>query len=374
MGGEVEKEGYGELRSSVIDAGLCTMCGGCVSSCPVSVLEYSKDSIALKGDCIECGTCMRVCPGRGIDMSLHEKELYGRSRRKTIGTRFGMYIERKHLTSSRMEFVRASYYGGRVASVLISAMEEGHIDSALMTDWGDEGLISQGRAAIARSREEVLSLVSSKYVFSPVLTLLKEVHEDETLHRLAVVGLPCHVQALRKMMKDPVASKYTTKVCYVIGLNCGGPLRSEDEWRTSISPLLGAEPGQIVEFRAHKVTGTSIRLDAKLKDGAQITKVVPISSYLSVFAKGPIWGRCLMCMDYSAELSDVTFGAPIIRSEKGKKLLDDALEKGYLKPSSYKKRFTQNVTDLYAGRRKKRRALKNIRKRASKGEPVPEYG
>jgi coenzyme F420 hydrogenase subunit beta len=369
----VEKEGYVELRKRVIDAGLCTMCGGCVASCPVTVLDFAKDSIILEGECIECGTCFRICPGKGIDLSLHEKELFGRSRKKVIGTRFGIHMEREHLTSSVMEFVKASYYGGRVASVLISAMEKGLIDSVLMTDWGEEGLISQGRAAIARSREDILSLVSSKYVFSPVLTLLREAHEDHTLHRLAVVGLPCHVQALRNMMKDPVASKYTTKVRYVLGLNCGAPLRSEDDWRTSISPLVGMDPGSINGFRAHKVAGTKIELEAWMKDGEKKSKVVPIGSYLSIFAKGPIWSRCLMCTDYSAELSDITFGTPIIRSGKGKELVDSALEKGYLKPSSYKKRFTQTVTDLYAGGRKKRRARRNIRRKLSKGEPVPEY-
>ncbi len=369
----MDREGYTELRRRIIDAGLCTLCGGCVASCPVSVLDFARDSITLKGECIECGACVRICPGKGVDLSSHEKELYGRSRKKPIGTRFGVYIERKHLTSSVMEFVKASYYGGRVASVLISAMEKGLIDSALMTDWGDKGLISQGKAVIARSRDDILSLVSSKYVFSPVLTLLRKADEDDSLENLAVVGLPCHVQALRNMMKDPAASKFTGKVRYVIGLNCGAPLRSEDEWRASISPLIGAEPGSIMEFKARKVKGTSIKVEARMKDGGQISKVVPIGRYLAIFAKGPIWGRCLMCTDYSADLSDVTFGAPIIRSGKGKELVDRALESGYLKRSSFKKRFTQNVTDLYAGGRKKRRASRNIRKRTSKGEPVPEY-
>ncbi|MGA1848300.1 MAG: Coenzyme F420 hydrogenase/dehydrogenase, beta subunit C-terminal domain [Thermoplasmatota archaeon] len=369
----MDREGYVELRRGVIDAGLCTLCGGCVASCPVSVLDFAKDSITLKGECIECGTCLRICPGKGIDLSSHEEELFGRRRKKVIGTRFGIHIERKQLTSSVMEFVKASYYGGRVASVLISAMEKGLIDSALMTDWGDEGLISQGKAVMARSRDDILSMVSSKYVFSPVLTLLREAQEDDSVKHLAVVGLPCHVQALRNMMKDTTASKFTGKVRYVVGLNCGAPLRSEDDWRASISPLLGADPGSIMEFRAHKVTGTTIKVEARMKDGGQISKVVPIGRYLSIFAKGPIWGRCLLCTDYSAELSDITFGAPVIRSERGKELVDRALESGYLKRSSYKKRFTQNITDLYAGGRKKRRASKYIRKRASVREPVPEY-
>ena len=99
-------------------------------------------------------------------------------------------------------------------------MESVLIDAALLTDWNGHGHLSIGDGKIARTKEEIMSLASSKYVFSPVLTRLKEIAEDPTISSAAIVCLPCTIQGFRKMELLPQTMELTRKVNYVIGLNC----------------------------------------------------------------------------------------------------------------------------------------------------------
>ncbi|MBN1389106.1 MAG: Coenzyme F420 hydrogenase/dehydrogenase, beta subunit C-terminal domain [Candidatus Thermoplasmatota archaeon] len=365
--------GFEDLRREVVDAGLCTRCGGCVASCPVNVLEFGKESIVLIGDCIKCGACLRICPGKGVDMSAHEKRLFSRSRRSRPGGKNGIYQERRHLTSVSREFMKAGYFGGRVSSVLAAALEARSIDAALVTDWSDNGSLSTGKGIIARTKEEVIQAASSKYVFSSVLTLLPLVQKDPDIKKIAVVGLPCQVQAVRNMQADPALEHLTSKIEYLISLNCGAPNMSEDGWRATVSRLMDVPANNVRSFRYRKVSSTRIGLEVRTIDGNIITKEMLISSFLRNVNMGPKWPRCMFCPDYSGELSDISFGAPVIRTDRGMELVRNAEDRGYLKRSSFKKSRSQDITDLFVGYRKRRHYSRNVERRRRKKLPVPLY-
>ncbi|MGA1819395.1 MAG: Coenzyme F420 hydrogenase/dehydrogenase, beta subunit C-terminal domain [Thermoplasmatota archaeon] len=366
-------KGFDDLKREVIDPGLCTRCGGCAASCPVQVLEFNSEGIALSGDCIDCGTCLGICPGKGIDMTGHEKRLFSRSRKRDLGRGLGIYLDKEQLTSSNREIVKVGYYGGRVTSVLVAALEAGMIDAALLTQWAEDGSLSTGNGIIARTEEEVISAASSKYVFSSVLTLLPKVREDATIENAALVCLPCQVQAFRNMEAYPATTSLTAKVGYLISLNCGAPNMSEASWRKAASDLVGTSPEQVTGLKYWKISSTKVRVEAALKDGGVRSKELNMAFFLKRVNKGPRWGRCDLCPDYSGELSDLTFGAPVIRTERGRELLDNAKKMGMLKGSSFKKSVSQNVTDLYVCVSKKKRARRNIRRRRKQGLPYPEY-
>ncbi|MGA1866310.1 MAG: Coenzyme F420 hydrogenase/dehydrogenase, beta subunit C-terminal domain [Thermoplasmatota archaeon] len=365
--------GFDELRIDVIDAGLCTRCGGCVASCPVNVLEFGKDGISINGECIRCGACLRICPGKGVEMSDHEKRLFSRYRDHALGKRYGIYIEKRHLTSARKEFIKAGYFGGRVTSILVAALEAGSIDAALLTDWSDDGALSTGKGMLARTREDIVKAASSKYVFSSVLTMLPEVQKDPDVGSVAIVLLPCQVQAFRNMEMDTAARHLTTKVRYLISLNCGAPNMSEGDWRGSISRLMSVPPGEVQSFRYRKISSTRIELEVRTFNDEVVKKEVLVSHFLRNVNRGPRWPRCNLCPDYSGELSDLSFGPPIIRTDKGMELVRNAEARGYLARSSLKKSISQDITDLFVGSRKKRCYSRNMQKRKKIGAPVPVY-
>jgi coenzyme F420 hydrogenase subunit beta len=255
----------------------------------------------IKGECISCGICSDICPGGGIDLTKFEKELFDRSRKRPIGHRLGIYRKKEQLTSSKKEFVRAGYFGGRITSVLIAALEKGMIDAALVTDWNQDGALSIGTAMIARSKEDIISTASTKYVFSPVLTMLKRIEKDPGISRAALVGLPCNIQGFRKMQDDPRTSKLTRKIEYVIGLNCGAPQMKEDTWRELISRITEIPEKEISSVRYRKISSRVLKLVVEREGTERYEKTIGIAELLTPIAKADHCERCRLCPDYSSE-------------------------------------------------------------------------
>jgi coenzyme F420 hydrogenase subunit beta len=370
----MQDPGFQQLKKSVIDADLCTRCGGCVASCPVDVLKFGPYRIEIEGECVNCGTCLRICPGSGVDFSSIKKDLFGGSEKSRFGTGCAINKKRMNLVATDREEFTRGYFGGRVSAVLINGMETGLIDGALVTGWGEGRYLSVGSATIARNRREVLDHASSKYVFSPVLTLLKAVESDPALENVALVGLPCHVEAFRKMERNRIAGKYTSKVKYVIGLNCGAPNMDEESWRRAVEKLTGVPGGEVKVFRNWKIKSDLLRFHVELEGGPTKEVDIPLKRYFQVIHSLPNWPRCDMCPDYSAELSDVTFGGPTIRTERGKEIVMSALDRGKLKRGSIKRSAGQMILNTVMCRIKRRRTSKKMRERERKGLPVPDFG
>ncbi len=56
--------GY-DIFTEVVNKGLCTGCGTCVSACPTRALEFSKRTQRPQFNrlfCISCGSCLAACP------------------------------------------------------------------------------------------------------------------------------------------------------------------------------------------------------------------------------------------------------------------------------------------------------------------------
>ncbi|MFW3146864.1 MAG: Coenzyme F420 hydrogenase/dehydrogenase, beta subunit C-terminal domain [Thermoplasmatota archaeon] len=373
MGPGGESMDFGKLEREVIESDLCCLCGACVASCPVNVLRFDKDSIVIEGNCISCGTCGRVCPGKGFDFTAYQSGKFGSTSRGPPGTGMGIYRSRYNLVATDREVLKTGYFGGRVSAVLINGLENGLIDAALLTDWGDEGSLSVGKAVLVKDRNGVLEMASSKYVFSPVLTLLGEVSQDPEIRSVAVVGLPCHMEALRNMGSDRTASEITSKIRYLISLNCGAPNLGESGMRKMASDICGIPADSIVSFRARKPSKSAISVKVLDSDGVEHEKEMTMAAYMNGFRRSRRWPRCEICPDYSGIASDVTFGAPLVRTEAGEQLVTSAVENGHLKKGTFARYLYQLALDLFVSGLKVRRTKKDIRRRKREGRNFPRY-
>jgi len=140
-----ERISFGKLKREIIDPGICTLCGACVASC--EVLEVVAGKPTLKGPCTACGVCYNQCP-RTITT---ESSLIGSVR--------DVFTARTLLSEVKGQD------GGVVTSMLLYGLEEGLIDSAVVTVKSDEEPWKPV-PIVAQTREDILRSAGSIYVHS----------------------------------------------------------------------------------------------------------------------------------------------------------------------------------------------------------------
>ena len=345
------KISFHDLDTAVISKGLCTGCGTCVGVCPSKVVamgyEHQEPEPILTGTCKECGFCVDVCPGKEVPLKDLDVKFLGKERNfmeDAIGIYRGCY---KGWAADRHTRMNSSS-GGMVSALLIYALEHDIIDAALLTGW-DEKAPYRCRPIIARNREDVLNACRWSAEIVPNNELLYQAVMEEKLGRLAVVGLPCHIHGLRKLQQCGKPKKVANAITFSIGLFCAATyymegikhLIHEFSDVSSLDDIVamdyrgGAEPGSLSVVTADK----------------RIHHVASKHDYTWHFL-GPASfkrDRCLMCVDFSAELADVSCGdifqpvvpgtkrvvATITRTDIGESLVRRAAEKGYIEYSDH---------------------------------------
>jgi coenzyme F420 hydrogenase subunit beta len=259
-----------------------------------------------KSRCNRCGLCHDACPGHGVDFEGLSVALFGDiPEDPAVGRYLGCYVG--HAVDKGVRYNGAS--GGIVSALLIFALEEGLIDGALVTRLRRDDPLKP-EPFIARTREEILSAAGSKYCPVAANTAIQEVLDSDD--RIAVVGLPCHIQGLRKA--ERCIPKLARQVRYRISLACS--LNFSFRGTERFIENLGISPDsvEVFQYRGRGWPGSAlIRLD----DGTK--QVVP---YPECYRQlGPYsLRRCTLCSDMLGELSDLTCGdawiPQIMRTDK----------------------------------------------------------
>jgi len=328
----------GQTIESVIKDKLCTGCGTCVSLCPNEALELTLDyekGIYVpelnKERCIDCSVCYEVCPGSGIDFGGLSKEIFGKKPNNVlIGSYLNCYTG--YATDRKIRYNSAS--GGLVTQLLIFALEAGIIDGALVTRMKTSETLKP-EPFIARTKNEIIAASKSKYCPVPANLALSEILEEEG--RFAVVGLPCHIQGVRKA--ERINKKLRERIVLHLGLFCS---HASTFWATELFlQRIGVEKKEIVSLD-YRGEGWPGFMKILLKDGT--TKMLPLPLYWDFLGQDfLIPRRCLMCSDGLNELADLSFGDAwlpdfsndnlgtsilIARSSAGKRLLKNAKSAG----------------------------------------------
>ena len=166
--------------------------------CPTSAIEMLIDEQRgvyvpklNANKCTKCGICFKVCPGHSIDFNDLSLEIFKKkSNNKLIGNFDNCYLA--HAIDSEIRFNSAS--GGLITSLLIFALEQGHIDGALVTRMKKNDPLKP-EPFIAKTREEIIDASKSKYCPVSTNIVIKEILKYDG--KIAVVGLPCHINGIR---------------------------------------------------------------------------------------------------------------------------------------------------------------------------------
>jgi coenzyme F420 hydrogenase subunit beta len=144
-----------------------------------------------------------------------------------------------------------------------------------------------------------------------------------------MVGTPCQIHTVRKMQVLGVIPSDVIK--YYFGLFCMENFSFNDLQLEALGERHGFNPLQIAKVNVKE------DFFLYLKDGRVIH--IPFEEVDSIARPA-----CLVCPDFSAEYSDISFGGlgspegyttVLIRSEKGKWVYREALNAGYIRERRY---------------------------------------
>ena len=123
-----------ELDAKVIKTGLCTLCGACVGNCPY--LAAYEGRVLLKDICdLPQGRCQAACPRISLDLDELSEVVFGVPYPEDgLGT--ARHVVMARTTDSKIR-ARAQD-AGAVTALMKFAMEEGFIDSAILTSFEDK--------------------------------------------------------------------------------------------------------------------------------------------------------------------------------------------------------------------------------------------
>ena len=280
---------------------LCSGCGTCAGLCPNSAIEMLKNKekyvpVVFPQKCNYCGFCFDICPGQSIDFMKLNSEIFQKIPDDIIGNNIRCYTGR-----SQTEVHELSTSGGLISELLIFALEEGIIDGALVTKMNIKKPFDP-EIFVARSKSEILSAVKSKYCPVPVNYGLKEIINIPG--KYAVVGLPCHINAIRKAeSKNKLLLK---KIILHFGIICNhSPTFEATKFLLKKMKVVPNEVKRI-EYRSRGWPGG---LSIHLKNNSvRFLRLNDPLYWGHVFNYYFIPQRCILCNDKVCELSDISFG------------------------------------------------------------------
>jgi coenzyme F420 hydrogenase subunit beta len=310
---------YNDLKREVWDTDRCSGCGACVGSCPLEALHFrGDDNPIFDGLCSKCSTCYSVCPRTENELSVQV------SRAPENKENIGPYVGRYFARSSDFQIIKRAQGFGVVTSVLKHILEEKIVDAAIVVT---ADIFMNTRGMIAKDFSDVKKSTKVKYIWAPVLSKLREAVLDESIESIAVVGVPCVIQALELIERSRLLL-YKKKIKLKIGLFCWEIFR-----HILISEMIHKELQLDIDPRRIWMFDIKNRqLVVELMDSTEYH--IPLETASRYARKG-----CNYCVDFTSEWSDISVGnagAPqdfltvITRTELGDEIVKDMIKKDKL--------------------------------------------
>ncbi|MDW7730835.1 MAG: Coenzyme F420 hydrogenase/dehydrogenase, beta subunit C-terminal domain [Methanolobus sp.] len=310
---------YLDLKAEIWDTGKCAACGACVAVCPADAIFFKTGEESIHpfnsgyckdaNDGVPCGACYEVCPR----LEKQPSEILGN------------YLD---IVSAKAAFeIPRKQSGGAVTAILTNALEQGMID-AVVTVVEDPWSLKPSSAVIT-SDEVLIHHAGSRYNWwVPLVASLKEAVITRKYTNIAVVGVPCVVQAIHRMRESDLdlIRPFKKYIRLVVGLFCTETFDYEKLVQDKLISERNIDPLDIIHF---DVKG---KLEITLKDGT--LTVISLKEVEDCVRPG-----CKICTDLTALDSDVSagsIGSPqgsttlIIRNPVGRQFVNSAVEHGKL--------------------------------------------
>ena len=274
--------------------------------------------------CTDCGVsrssnpklCASACQFIQPDYERYETQVHGRPRRLEVEDEmhFGPFLQ-MHKARLKVPLEGAQWTGitTRMAQKLLLS---GLVD-AVLTVTADASDRWRPVPILIDRAEDMHQARGMRMGYAPLLSLLEPALQ-KGYRKLAVIGIPCQIYALRALEKS-----LGLEALYVIGTPCSDNTTTENFHQ--FLKLIAPEPSEVtyLEFKAN------YHVELRFKNAP--TQEIPFLQLpLSDLPKDFFPLTCRSCVDYTNALSDITVGYMagegeqwvIARNERGEQLLN----------------------------------------------------
>ncbi len=335
----------------------CILCGLCARVCEeligVSAINFANRGVerevtapyyTISDDCVGCGACAIVCPTDSKKVRINtypmleedieeaEEQFLKERGDGLLGFHTEVFAAKSSIDGQD---------GGMATALLLSGFEKGLFNAAIVVK---RTFGYKAEAFIAENAEEILTARGTKYSRVKMMSKIGELVERGK-RKIAIVGTPCEIRTGRKIQQQ-LLTEYPDLEITIVGLFCFEAF-DYDKLKEETARLLGVDLDKAEKTQIHKGK-FMVRFDGK-----------DYSAKVKNFHNA-IQGGCAYCKDFVGWLSDVSVGSVgsddgystvIVRSEKGKKLLENV---DFVKGDVNKEEVIK-LADL-----KKKRAEKNF--------------
>ncbi len=230
------------------------------------------------------------------------------------------------------------HQGGAITAISCFLLEQNKVDAVVAVK-KSKGL--EGEVIIAKTPEEIIKAAGSKWSLIPYMKTLRDTLSEGGINKVAVIGLPCQITFLRQMKEFPLLeADFGEKIEFLIGLFCIGTF-AQEIFKSFIASKYDIKTTDIEQIT---ISGENLLIqDTSTKN---ITRI-PILEALRYLQTG-----CLLCNDYTAISADISAGILpekpentiiITRTEKGQKILEEAVNNNILSIEPATIEITKNV-------------------------------
>lgn len=280
-------------------------------------------SAAPRDLCTDCGLsrssdprqCGQACQFIKPDYPAIEARVHGRTRdtRRTDELFFGPF--RRMVRAALLHPREGAQWTGIATRIGERLLESGAVDAVLTVApdpddrWKPVPVLVTSAAGMAQCR-------GMRMGYAPLLALL-EPAKARGFRRIAVIGIPCQVYALRSL-----EAKLGFERLYVVGTPCSDNTTTAN-FHTFLD-LLSDDPNAItyLEFRA------DYHVELRFSDG-RVKEIPFLQLPISKLPPDFFPMTCRTCVDYTNVLADITVGYMggegeqwlLVRNERGEELL-----------------------------------------------------